>query len=262
MNCKEFQECACEIVDKRLSEERTQELLRHANVCPHCRYELQTLQAVKDVLHEKVQRKSVPAELYYAIVNRVMSESDTSWFQKLFGFKLNPAIAIVALAAVLVGAYSLIFPVATIADESNIINQSLDNYQAVIGGSIKPQLVSNHDEVRSFLQKEVNFSVNVPKMKNCKSCAGVLSIFKGVKLAHVVYEMEGNIIYIYQANLDDVMKGDKIGLPENVKTELENNKWYIEETDNKTVVLWQYKNTLCAAVSKLKKDHLVALLTE
>ncbi|MBI2427795.1 MAG: hypothetical protein HYV29_03195 [Ignavibacteriales bacterium] len=262
MNCKEFQECACEIVDKRLSDERTQELLRHANVCPHCRYELQALQTVKTVLHEKVHRKSVPAELYYTIVNRAMSESGTSWFQKLFGIKLNPAIAVVVLAAVLVGAYSLLFPVASIADESNIINQSLENYQAVIGGSIKPQLVSNHDEVRSFLQKEVNFSVNVPKMKNCKSCAGVLSIFKGVKLAHVVYEMEGNIIYIYQANLDDVMKGDKIGLPENVKVALEDNKWYIEETNNKTVVLWQYKNTLCAAVSKLKKDHLVALLTE
>ncbi|MEW5798478.1 MAG: hypothetical protein AB1728_05685 [Bacteroidota bacterium] len=262
MNCKEFQECACEIVDKRLSKERTEELLQHASICPHCQYELRALQSVKTVLHEKVQRKSVPADLYYAILNRTMNESGTSWFQKLFGFKLNPAIAVVAMAVVLVGAYSLFFPVASIADESNIINQSLDNYQAVIGGTIKPQLVSNHDEVRSFLQKEVNFSVNVPKMKNCKSCAGVLSIFKGVKLAHVVYEMEGNIIYIYQANLDDVMKGDKIGLPENVKAELEKNKWYIEETNNKTVVLWQYKNTICAAVSKLKKDHLIALLTE
>lgn len=263
MNCKDFQECACDIIDKRLSEERTTELLQHANVCPHCKYELQALQTAKSAVQTKVHRSPVPAEVYYSITASLSQQSGASWFHKLFGVKLNPAIAFVAVAVIAVGIYSLFYPTSVPSDDPDIINQSVANYQAVIGGSIQPQLVSSNDEVKSFLEKQVNFAVNVPKMKNCKSCAGVLSIFNGVKLAHVVYKVNGNVVYIYQANMDDVLKGEKITLSDEVKTELATTNWYIkEESNGKTIVVWRYKNTLCTAVSTLPKDQLIALLTE
>lgn len=263
MNCKDFQECACDIVDKRLSSERTEELLKHAELCPHCRYELQALRTAKSAVHEKIHRVSVPAELYYSIRNSVVSRQSASWFTNLFGMKFNPAFALVMVAVVVVAVYSLFIPTTPGTDDANIITQSLANYQAVVGGTIKPQLVSNDEEVRTFLEKEVNFAVNVPKMKNCKSCAGVLSIFNGVKLAHVVYHVNGNVVYIYQANMDDVLHGEKISLPDDVKTSLVNTNWYIkEDADDKTIAVWKYKNTLCAAVSTMKKDQLIALLTE
>ncbi|MEW6060665.1 MAG: hypothetical protein AB1600_01865 [Bacteroidota bacterium] len=263
MNCKDFQECACDIVDKRLSEERTNELLQHATVCPHCRYELQALQTAKSAVQAKIHRSAVPADVYFSIVASLSRHSGTLWFQKLFGVKLNPALALVVLAVMVVGIYSLFYPSFVPPDDPDIINQSVANYQAVIGGSIQPQLVSSNDEVKSFLEKQVNFAVNVPKMKNCKSCAGVLSIFNGVKLAHVVYKVNGNVVYIYQANMDDVLKGGKITLSDKVKTALANTNWYVEEERNdKSIVVWRYKNTLCAAVSSLPKDQLIALLTE
>jgi hypothetical protein len=59
------------------------------------------------------------------------------------------------------------------------------------------------------------------------------------------------------------MKGDKIGLPAEAKKELLDTDWYIKEvSDDRTIVLWRYENTLCAAVSSMKKEQLVALLTE
>ncbi len=265
VNCYEFRECVCEIVDKRLNEERTNELLRHANVCPQCKFELQSMQATKNILQTKIQRRSVPADVYYSISNATLNTGNTSWFKKLFGFQLNPVVAFVAAAVVAVGIYSLFIPSNNgMPEEANIISQSLKNYQAVIGGTLKPQLVSNEDDVRSFLAKEVTFDVNVPKMKGCNSCAGMLSSFNGVKLAHVVHQVgDKNIIYIYQVAMNDAMDGTTIGLPDEVKDELKKTDWYVRElADNKTIVVWKYKNTLCAAVSEMKKDELIALLTE
>lgn len=263
MNCKDFHECACEVVDKRLDRERTEEVLQHATVCPHCHFELNALQISKEIVHEKIKRKSVPADLYYAIVSRTAPSSAGSWLGRIFGYKLNLAGVMVLFAAIAIGLYSLFIPSSGIPDDSNIIHQSLNNYQAVIGGSIKPQLVSNHDNVRSFLQNEVKFSVNVPKMKGCNSCAGVFSNFKGVPLAHVVYQIGDYVVYIYQADLNEAMKGEKIGLPLDVKNEIVNTDWYIRElSDDRTIVLWRYENTLCAAVSSMKKEQLVSLLTD
>lgn len=265
MNCNEFRECVCEIVDKRLSEERTGELMQHANVCPHCGFEYRSMKAVKNIVHDKLKRESVPADVYYAVVNATLNRSDSSWIKKLFGFRLNPVIAVVAFAIVAVAVYSLVIPSgASMPDEANIISQSLKNYQAVIGGSIKPQLVSTEDNVRSFLAKEVSFDVNVPKMKGCNSCAGVLSSFNGVKLAHVVFQVgEKDIIYIYQASMTDAMDGTTIGLPEEAKEELQKTDWYVRKLEgNMTLVMWRYNETLCSAVSTMDKDALIALLTE
>ena len=134
----------------------------------------------------------------------------------------------------------------------------------MIGGSIKPQLISTEEAVRSFLAKEVAFDVNVPKMKGCSSCAGVLSDFNGVKLAHVVYQVDGkNIIYIYQASMNDAMDGTTIGLPADVRDEIKKTDWYVRDlADHTTLVMWRYKNTLCSAISGMDKDAMIALLTD
>ena len=264
MKCTEFKECVCEIVDKRLSTEEITELLRHANACPHCQFELRSMQATKEAIQTKVHRQSIPADVYYSIINSTLHTQHTSWFKRLFGISLNPAIAFVLIGIIAVGLYSLFVPQNnTMPEDANIISQSLKNYQAVIGGSIKPQFVSTEDEVHTFLEKDVSFEVNVPKMKGCSSCSGVLNSFKGVKLAHVVYQLgDKSIIYIYQADLDEAMSGNTIGLPDDAKEELKKTDWYIRELEgNKTIVVWRYKNTLCSAVSGMKKDDMIALLT-
>ncbi len=265
MNCDEFNECVCECVDRRLSKEKNDELMDHARACPHCYCEFQSLASAKYTVGSKLKRESVPSEIYYAIVNATINRPSRRWLGKVVSFKLNPVLMLVALAVVAVGVYSLFDSSSTeMSDEMNIVSQSLQNYQAVIGGSIQPQLVSTEDDVHRFLENEVTFDVIVPKMKGCNSCAGVLSEFKGVKLAHVVYQVgEKNIIYIYQASMSDAMDGRSIGLPDDIKQELKDTDWYIRELpDNTTIVMWRYKNTLCSAVSNLKKEEMIALLTE
>lgn len=266
MKCNEFHECVCEIIDKRLSDERVEELMMHAHKCPHCGYELNALALTSRIVKQKIQQQSVPAELYYSLLHRTGKKQKgfTGWLTSVFAGKaLNPVAAFIVILAVAVGIYSFWIPKSPqLSDERNIISQSLKNYQAVIGGSIKPQLEDDIDNVKLFLSKEVPFDVNVPKMTGCRKCGGVLSIFDGVKLAHVVYNVGGKIVYIYQADMNIAMHGKTIGLPEKAKDELEKTGWFIKEMpSNETIILWKYKNTLCAAVSKMQKDHLLALLT-
>lgn len=265
MKCNEFKECICEIIDQRLSKERTNELMEHARVCVECNFEFQSLRTAKNIVHEKLKMESVPAEVYYAVAHAAKNRATTSLVYKLFGFKLNPVLAVVILTAFAVGIYSLFFPsYSGMPEESNIVSQSLKNYRAVIGGVIKPQLVSSEDNVHTFLEKEVSFDVIVPRMTGCNSCAGVLSEFKGIKLAHVVYQVgDKNIVYIYQASMTDAMDGTTIGLPDDVKDELRKTDRYVHEyPDNLTIVMWRYNNTLCSAVSSMKKDEMIALLTD
>ena len=238
-------------------------MLEHASVCPKCKFEFESLKATKAIVQKNFQRENVPGDLYFSILKATVNASSGSAIRKFFGYRLNPVIALIVIALVGVGVYSIFFPSASsVPDDANIITQSINNFQAVIGGSIKPQLVSSHDNVRSFLEKEVNFAVNVPPMKGCTSCGGKYSIFKGVKLAHVVFNVDGNIVYIYQADLDEALRGDKIALPDDAKKALEKSEWYIKELPrHETIVLWKYKNTLCAAVSKMEKKHFMALLT-
>ena len=267
MKCNEFHECVCEIIDKRLPEERVEELLHHAQQCPHCNYELHALDLTKKIVKEKVHRQSVPASLYYSIINKTSGSPAGFWNSTkhfLGTLFVNPAAIGVLLLVVAVGIYSVFIPQSqSLPEERNIISQSLKNYQAVIGGSIKPQMTGNTDNVKDFLAKEVGFEVNVPKLTGCNSCAGVLSSYDGVKLAHVVYNVGGSIVYIYQADMKMAMKGDTIGLPEEAKNELQKTDWYVHEFENgRTVVVWRFKNTLCAAVSDMDKKQLMSLLTQ
>ncbi len=265
MNCNEFNQCVCEIIDKRLSAERTQELLDHATMCPHCKYEYESLKAAKNIVHSKVHRENVPTDLYYSIVKATIHSPGKFWLKRFFGFSLNPVIAFVVLIFFAVGIYSLFLPThSPMPDEANIISQSLKNYQAVIGGSIKPSMVDDEENVRTYLEKEVSFTVNVPKMPGCSWCGGVLSNFKGTKLAHVVYGLgDKKFVYLYQADMAEVLEGKTIGLPDEAKVELEKTNWYVQEfPDSTTIVLWKYQNTLCAAVSKMDKEHLIAMFTE
>jgi hypothetical protein len=58
------------------------------------------------------------------------------------------------------------------------------------------------------------------------------------------------------------MQGTIIGLPEEAREGLQATGWYVREEQNGvTVVMWKVNNTLCSAVSTMKKDEMIALLS-
>lgn len=270
MDCREFLELISEAVDDRLRSDVKYQFARHASICPPCRNEFEVDRITKSVVQKKVQRLDVPGEVYYSVLTAVRKHqsSHRSWLSVIFGGAfLNPAVALVALVTVAVGAVSVLQRnnAVPISNDKNIIAQSLNNYGAAMTGVLKPALIS-HDpgDLKSYLEKETPFEVSVAAISGCDWCGGVLSDFNGVKLAHVVYKIGGEgLLYVYQVDMNEAMHGNKISLPENAKAALTKTGWYFEQTHDKcNVVLWRHKNTLCAAVSMIEKDKIIALLSD
>ena len=270
VDCREFQELISEAVDKRLNTTIAHHFTAHAGVCPSCRNEFEMEQLTKSILHVKVQRRSVPSIVSDSMLAAVkpLRPSSRNWLTIMFGEAfLNPAVALVALLLVAVGAVSLLQKdnAIPISGSKNIITQSLNNYSAAMTGALKPTLVS-HDagDIKDYLAKDTPFEVSVATLDDCDWCGGVLSEIDGVRLVHVVYQIGGEgLLYVYQVDMNEAMRGNKIGLPENAKASLAKTGWYFEQTpDLCNVVLWRHKNTLCAAVSKIDRDKMIALLSE
>lgn len=265
-------ELISEAVDRRLPDTVRREFEAHINICDKCGSEFTAEEMIKSLVQHKVPRAKMPAEVYGAVVEALNRERQTwkrSWFGTFFSFPVfNPAVAFVLLITVAVGIYSVVKkPVtATLPNEKNIIAQSIKNYAAVVAGSIKPKIMSHTaDDVKEFLKKDVSFNVSVVPTNGCDWCGGSLSEFDGVKLAHVVYKFGGekNLLYVSQTDLDEAMKGEKIGLPSDAKAALKKTGWYFEDKPGKyNLVMWEQKRTLCTAVSKMDRKKMIAFLTD
>ena len=270
MDCREFQELITEAVDKRLHTPIEHHFSAHADTCPSCRNEFERERITKSVVHSKVQHQDVPNDVSESLLAAVenLRPASRNWLTIIFGETfLNPAVALVALLFVAVGAVSLLQKnnAVPLASNRNIITQSLNNYSAAMTGALKPTLIS-HDasDVKDYLSKDTPFDVSVATLDDCDWCGGVLSEIDGVRLVHVVYKIGGEgLLYVYQVDMNEALRGNKIGLPENAKASLAKTGWYFEQTpDRCNVVLWRHKNTLCAAVSKIGRDKMIALLSE
>lgn len=270
MDCRKFQDLVTEAVDNRLRSDDQQSFAAHASACPVCRNEFEMERITKTFLHERVHHRALPNELYSSLLVAVRESRPPSrnWLEVIFGEAfLNPAVALVALLIVAVGAISLLQKnnAIPLSANRNIIAQSINNYSAAITGALKPTLVS-HDpgDIQNYLAKDTPFEVSVATLEGCDWCGGVLSEIDGVRLVHIVYKIGGEgILYVYQVDFNEALHGTKIGLPENAKAALANTGWYFEQTpDRCNVVLWRHKNTLCAAVSRMEKDKMVAILSD
>jgi len=269
VDCKEFQESISEAVDNRLESDSKQHFSSHAKACPACRNEYEREQITKSVLSKRVQHQTVPQEVRSALLNALhdIRPASRSWFAGMFGEAfLNPAVALVAFLMFASGAVSLLQKnnAIPVSSDKNIIAQSLQYYSAAMTGALKPTMVS-HDagDVREYLSKKTSFDVSVASLDDCDWCGGIFSDIDGVRLVHVVYKIGGEgILYVYQVDMDEALRGTKVALPENAKSVLAKTGWYFEQTpDRCNVVLWKHKNTLCAAVSKMDKEKMVALLS-
>jgi hypothetical protein len=272
VDCKEFQENVSAAVDRYLKSEEMRAFTEHASRCPSCQYEYEIESVTKSVVSSKAKFLPTPAGVLEGIVERINHEQASvlafwrSWVRYFLQRPLvKPAIALcVAAAAVIViltsGTHQSDVEFAT----DDVIQQSLINYRAVVNGDIKPQLVSREPEsLKNFFSGKTDFPVFFPAMKSCSLVGGGLNDHSGTTLAHVMYTHNNDLIFVYQACWQTVMKGERLKLPQQAKDELEHTGWFAEtRPDGSTIVLWTRGRTLCAAVAHMSKEDLIACLTE
>jgi len=148
--------------------------------------------------------------------------------------------------------------------EKSIMVQAVNEFHNVLDGKCKVQYKSsNAAEVQKYVNDNANFKAYVPNIDNYSLTGCMLNEYNGRKLAHLIYISGDDIIYIYQTNMDAIIKNE-LDLPEQVRDEIIAAKYYMcDEVDdiNCTMTLWFKDNVVCASITTMPKQDMYNTFT-
>lgn len=269
MNCTEASDLFGEAIDGSMPASLRNSLFEHLGLCRGCRkaFELETI--TKAVVRNRCRFVSTPPQILHAVVSALEKKPSSpflEWVQEVFTMRrLLPALA--ATVAVVIAMVLFNTPPAVELSDvhtasNDVIFQSLQNFTKLKNGELKPTLVAaKPEDIHQYLDNSgMDFAVVRP-MDCCTSYGALASEYNGVKLAQVVYTMSNDVMYVYQVRKKNVFDGSTLIIPPAARIALEKTGWYTDpHHPNCNVVLWIEDQTLCAAVSSMKKDEMLALL--
>lgn len=278
MNCQEVQEYVSAAVDNALNAETRKMFESHIEECARCRNLFELERQTKRLIRQTLKLQTTPDAVSKRILSQIseLAEKETepgisswrSWISKRSPQpRLRAAFAVGFIAIVaLILFVSLPFSARhlhTSPEDNDIVHQSFNNFDAVVAGTLKPDVASdNAAEVRKFFATKVDYKVSVPQMKDCTLMGGLVSSYQGKPLAHVVYKHDGEVIYLYQVDMQTVLEGKALTIPANAKEELLRTGWYVQSEHPKcSIVMWMIDSTLCTAVADIDKGELIAYLS-
>ncbi len=276
VNCREFSHCITPAVDGRLSGKDQALFDEHARLCPPCRHDYEEERSLAALIRARIQPAKVPDGVLASILactlqseGRLPSGSGRSIAGVFRRPRVVPVLAGLLSLAVLIILFSRHAPpvgaeAAGFVSGNDIVRQSASNYEAVLKGTIVPQVMSDCPEnVRSFFRGKTGFPVFIPAMKECTLVGGSINDYHGMRLAHVLYKHGLQYIYLYQACRESVMNGDTLHVSREVRSDLDRTGWHCcTAPDGAAVVLWVRGRTLCVAVAPMNSEHLMAHLAE
>ena len=275
MNCSDANALFGDALDGELTPDIRSALFDHLRVCLSCRKAFELESITKAFVQHNYPRTTTPPETVRSIVSAIEREAQTpasivTWVHEIFTTRrLIPAL----VASVAIAVFLVFFdqPLETPLLESDahtasndVIFQSLQNFARLEKGELKPaRIATKAEDVHNYLDSTgMDFAVINP-MDCCKSYAASTSEYDGVKLAHVVYTLEGDVMYVYQVRKTHVLDGSTLVMPPAARTSLQKTGWYTDpHHPDCNVVLWISDETLCVAVSSMKKDEMLALLNQ
>ena len=133
----------------------------------------------------------------------------------------------------------------------------------MIDGRLKPGLISeNPAEVKSFLEERVHFPIQMPSMREFRLVGGQFTAVDNETTAHVIYERDGNYIYISQTDARRLVSDKRRFIPEAALAQLHSTGWFFAgNVTDCNLAMWLADSTLCTAVADLNRELLLANLT-
>ncbi len=275
MNCSEAQELFGDAIDGAIATNKRDSFFEHLQACFGCRrtYELESM--AKAIVKAECPRVATPPDTYQSIkvaLERASQKPQTllDWAQEVFTVRrLVPALAAsLALAAFLIlynpRSESPLLESDAHTASNDVIFQSLQNFARLEKGEFLPvRTASKVEDVHRYLDSTgMKFGV-VHSMDCCKSYGVATSEYDGIRVVHLVYTLDGDVMYVYQVRKAHVLEGSRLIIPPAARTALEKTGWYTDpHHPDCNVVLWISNETLCAAVSSMKKDEMLAMLNQ
>jgi hypothetical protein len=194
-----------------------------------------------------------------------LSESRFDWLltSRWFRPALATALTVLALVFFLSRPQQAPTGIGQQVATADLIGQIRQNFTLLRSGQLKPALTCTRPEtvVGYFREQGVPFAVEVLRATTCERYGAIANDVRGVRLAHVVYEIGGELMYVYQVSKHDAMEGEILTMPQQARASLSTAGWYTDESpDQCSVVLWTSGETLCGAASTMKKDQVLQLL--
>lgn len=272
MTCAEVQDLIGPMLDGSVAAQTKSIFFDHIGSCGRCgrAYDLEYL--AKILVQSNAPRVETPAGVRASILRALTAERlqagvgvrARGWFTRV------PAPAYAAVLGAILLAY-LVFPLPPSSEdllrhvgERDIMTQATSNLSLFQNGKLIPSMTScSPESVYGYLlSQRVPFKVNVRPIEQCDAYSAIVNEYNGVKLAHVVYKLNKDLLYVYQVNKDETVGDDAhLSMPGAARLSLKNTGWYIDEQHpDFNVVLWEENGTICAAASTLSKDRMMAVL--
>jgi len=272
LNCNETHKHLVDAVDRHLPDDLQSAVLAHLKLCMPCRseYELQLL--AKQIISTKLKKSATPDDVRAAVVAALDREAAAP-----SGFSLRALLpqarwvpAIAATAAVLLLIVLMNIPTTLNEDDyahtsaNDVINRSVQNFSLVRSGEMKPSMIACYPDivVGYFEEQGVDFAVSIPVDDSCDWYGAISNTYDGVKQAHIMYKRGDDLLYVFEVNKNAALRGSTFSLPVAARKSLAETGWYTDPQHRDcNVVLWTVDETLCAAVSTMGKDQMLAVLT-
>jgi hypothetical protein len=275
VDCNEAQQFAGDAIDRSLADGLAKEFEAHLKACKPCRREVALETLSKHMVRQNLRPVQTPRVVQSEILSSLRLEYSRqepergAWLSRWNRWR-------VAVPAVAGGIVAIVFflMVSSRTDPSyrmtahtasnDIIHLSFENFAMVQAGKMRPTMVTFAPEsVGDFLQRSnLQFGVHVPRWDHCDWCGGSASECSGVKQAHLLFKMGGELVYVFEVSDDDALYGTRVSLPLAAKRALAQSGWYTDpDHPDCNVILWKTDEAVCVAVSTMKKGQLLALLS-
>jgi len=274
LNCIEIQENLSPAVDGALSANLKDDFFHHLSLCPKCKNEFELESFTKQIVRKSIRRVSAPADVRGLVLNALRTEytheaPTTNLFERLFGGRrlfpsLVTAFIVIALIYYVAPPEPSASHLAVHGSTNDVIFQSLQNFTSMREGRLKPKSVAcDPTVIKSYFAKNgLQFAADTKVIDDCDWYGALHSEFEGVQLAHIMYQVGDDMTYVCEVKKGDAMEGAALSIPLAAKEALTKTGWYTDPLhSDHSVVVWTSNGTLCAAVSTMEKDQLLAFVS-
>jgi hypothetical protein len=275
VNELELRERFGDALDGVLPENVNNEFYTSLEQFPNVRTEFELERMTKRLVSSRLKPIPVTMAIQHKVLEAVRNDAfappkSESWLRRLFGGKIQyPAIAVgLALVAILFFIFSpkSEAPLKILATTSpnDFVYQSFAVFRNVIDGKFTPELktTSTNEVSKLFIKHNYDFSVTPKPLECCTSYYALPNEYAGVRLAHVVYNLNKGTLYTMSIHAHEITEDRHLSLPQKALDDLKMKKLYKDSSpDGYNVVLWQKDDVINAAVSTLKSEEIIAMLT-
>ncbi|MBS1518910.1 MAG: hypothetical protein JSS91_12545 [Bacteroidetes bacterium] len=148
--------------------------------------------------------------------------------------------------------------------QNDIVTVSKKIFDDVEAGKVKVQFQTSDAKVLTEeMNKQLDFKVFIPDVKDAQLVGGVCNEVNGEKVAHFIHKKGNLIIYTFQISKNDAMNSNNIVVCEKFKEALSHGENWITcmTVNNTSSVMWIKDNVICSSLAFMDSNEIKTILT-